>query len=118
MAGLHESPFKTARDELYRQCTLLTMFYSTGAAMDTIVPAMEKADKRIPCRFGQKPELTVGNLPQLVFSTKIQHRSKTDEFQKILPLCVSLIRQGHFFPAQNWHNLHREATPMRSGPDF
>jgi len=59
MAGLHKSPFKTARDELYRQCTLLTTFCSTGAAVDTIVPAMEKADKRIPCRFGQKPELTV-----------------------------------------------------------
>jgi len=87
MTGLHESPFKTARDELYRQCTLLTTFCSTGAAVDTIMPAMEKADKRIPCRFGQKPELTVGNLPQLVFSTKIQHQSKPAEFQKILPLC-------------------------------
>lgn len=118
MTGLHESPFKTAHDELYRQCTLLTTLCSTGDAVDTIVPAMEKADKRIPCRFGQKPELTVDNLLQLFFSTKIQHRSKPAEFQKILPLCVSLIRQGHFFPAQNWHNLRREAAPMRSGPDF
>ncbi|CAE6728240.1 hypothetical protein [Candidatus Nitrotoga fabula] len=81
MTGLHESPFKTARDELYRQCTLLTTTCSTGAAVDAIVPAMEKADKRTPCRFGQEPELAVGNLPQLVFSTKMQHRCKPSEFQ-------------------------------------